>query len=227
MDLIIFDCDGVLVDSEVIAARVVADHLAALLPGSIDPDTLQARFAGMSDAAMFRALSDEHDVVFPDDFHDRIRKSTDRALADELNPIQGVADALAGLTLPMAVASNSRVARLRQSLKTTDLAHLFGDRLFGADLVDRPKPAPDIYLLAARTMGTAPSRCLVVEDSVPGVTAAVAAGMTVIGFLGAGHIRPGHDRRLQDAGAVTAIDHMNALAATIDRLSRSTAPAAS
>lgn len=226
MDLIIFDCDGVLVDSEVIAARVVADHLSVHLPEPMNADTVQARFAGLSDAAMFRTLSAEHDVVFPDDFHDRIGKSTDRALADELNPIEGVAEALAGLSLPMAVASNSRVARLHRSLNTTGLVHLFEDRLFGADLVDQPKPAPDIYLLAARTMGVAPSRCLVVEDSVPGVTAAVAAGMTVIGFLGASHVRPGHDQRLRNAGAATAIDHMDALVATIDRLSRSTAPAA-
>lgn len=211
MEAIIFDCDGVLVDSEIIASRVVADLVGRHLPGGLPTEEFMVRFAGRKDDEILEELAAESGIAFPDDMLARIEAAIDDALIAELRPVPGVAEALAGIDLPMAVASNSPRDRIMRSLDRAGIRHLFGGRICSADEVARPKPAPDVYRLAARLLDTDPRRCLAVEDSPFGVTAAAAAGMTVIGFLGGAHIMPGHDIKLLAAGAIDLAHGMAAL----------------
>ncbi|MDP5667087.1 HAD-IA family hydrolase [Pseudomonas aeruginosa] len=134
--------------------------------------------------------------------------------------IDALATALLALDLPVAVASNSRRHSLERSLARAGLSELIGERLASADMVALPKPAPDVYLHAASLLGVAPERCLVVEDSSTGTRAALAAGMRVIGFVGAGHIPAGHAEVLRELGAIAIVEHMRELPETVARLRR-------
>ena len=118
------------------------------------------------------------------------------------------------------MASNSRRHSLERSLARAGLSELIGERLASADMVALPKPAPDVYLHAASLLGVAPERCLVVEDSSTGTRAALAAGMRVIGFVGAGHIPAGHAEVLRELGAIAIVEHMRELPETVARLRR-------
>ena len=138
----------------------------------------------------------------------------------QVQPIPGAREALLALDLPVAVASNSRRHSLERSLARAGLSELIGERLASADMVALPKPAPDVYLHAASLLGVAPERCLVVEDSSTGTRAALAAGMRVIGFVGAGHIPAGHAQVLRELGAIAIVEHMRELPETVARLRR-------
>ncbi len=116
------------------------------------------------------------------------------------------------------MASNSRRHNVESSLARAGLTERVAGNIFSADMVVSPKPAPDVYLLAAERMGVAPARCLVVEDSPTGVRAALGAGMQVIGFTGASHIPPGHPKTLLDLGVIAVIEHMDRLQETVARL---------
>lgn len=217
-DLVVFDCDGVLVDSEVLANRAVAELLSGWIPG-LDMGAFSTRFAGVSDAEIIEVLAEEHGVAFPDDLERRVDDAIDALLLAELRPIPGVADALAAIPGPKAVASNSPHHRVVASLGRAGITRHFGDRLFTADTVANPKPAPDVYRLAAETLGADPARCLAVEDSVSGVTAARTAGMTVIGFTGASHTWPEHATALRQAGAANTVAAMADLPPALAALS--------
>ncbi|WP_181257223.1 HAD family hydrolase [Pseudaminobacter soli (ex Li et al. 2025)] len=201
IDLVIFDCDGVLVDSEILAAQVTCQTLDAIgLTMSVE-DTISS-LVGLDAMAARRKLETIHGVPLPVDFEARLAERLDHAFNTQLKPIAGIAELLRGLDQPYCVASNSGRERLRCTFAATGLAPLVEGRVFSADDVARGKPAPDLFLYAAKTMGgVPPERCLVIEDSVTGVTAARAAGMRVIGFCGGGHILPGHDQRLLSLGA--------------------------
>src|SRR5580704_7492094 len=136
----------------------------------------------------------------------------------QLPPIEGVAEALASLTLPICVASSSNLEQIRQKLEITGLLGRFGEHLFSATMVARGKPAPDLFLYAAQHLMTAPDRCLIIEDSPAGIDAALAAGMTAIGFAGGSHCGPEHGVRLQRHGAALVMDHILELATTIAKL---------
>lgn len=211
MEALIFDCDGVLVDSEVIAEATLAQQLSLLLPDI--PENVALRQAlGMTTAAILARLERQSAHRLPADALERIDSAIEARLAEELRSVEGVAATLARIDLPLAIVSNSRRRRVLASLAVTGLDARLGEvPLFTADEVERPKPAPDLYLLAARQMGRAPGDCLVVEDSVSGVTAAHAAGMTVIGFTGASHIEEGHAERLLEAGAWRVLPAMHGL----------------
>ncbi|WP_372424449.1 HAD-IA family hydrolase [Salinarimonas chemoclinalis] len=196
---VIFDCDGVLVDSEHPADRAVAQVLAASCPG-LDVAGYVARFRGWNHRDSAAALAAERGATFPEDLDARVIAAVDAAVAHAA-PMPGVRAAVAGLALPRAVASNSPLARLRRSLARADLLDLFAPHVYAAEMVARPKPAPDLYRHAARALGVAPDDCLVVEDNLRGVRAACAAGMRVVGFLGGAHARPGDEAALLDAGA--------------------------
>lgn len=209
--LVIFDCDGVLVDSEMIASRVLAAAVTEL-GHPLTPEDCRARFTGKSIASVFAELS--KDIPLPDGFADTLRARDKAAFAAELAAVDGVAetiDAIQAIGAPMCVASSGRLEKIRHSLTLTGLIGRFDGHLFSAEQVAHGKPAPDLFLFAAREMGAAPADCVVVEDSVAGIQAARAAGMRVLGFAGASHCGPGYGDMLRGAGAETVIDHMRVL----------------
>ena len=206
-DLIIFDCDGVLIDSEPISCRTDAACLAEI-GIAISAEEIMDRYLGISAAAMFADIEARTGRSLPADFADTLRGRIAAAFETDLMPMQGVEAALHLLPVRRCVASSSAPERLRHSLSLTGLLRYFAPHVFSATQVPRGKPAPDLFLFAATAMQAAPEACLVVEDSVPGVQAALAAGMRVIGFTGGGHCRPGHSERLRAAGACVVCDDM-------------------
>lgn len=188
-DLVIFDCDGVLVDSEIISTSVLFDlFVQSDIP--IDQPTIYRRFLGRSMASMRSVLTEEYGVAMTDDHLEFVRLKMRERFARELKPVPGVAEALARIGVPFCVASSSSPERIRLSLGMTGLASFFEPHVFSATMVEHGKPAPDLFLHAARQMGVAPGRCVVVEDSPAGVMAAQAAKMRVFGFTGGGHAEP-------------------------------------
>ena len=211
MTLVIFDCDGVLVDSEVLFNRIAAEEFTRCgVP--MDTETAIARYTGISAPSMIASVEAETGKTIPEDFAQRCRARANEVFDSELEAIAGIDAVLSDHAPHRCVASSSSPARIRRSLKSTDLYRYFADeRIFSAVMVENGKPAPDLFLHAAATIGAAPADCIVVEDSQPGVQAAVAAGMTVLGFIGASHIRDGHADRLRDTGADHIFDDMTAL----------------
>jgi len=211
--LLIFDCDGVLVDSEPLACQVDAEVLTALgLPYTADDIVRQ--FVGKSMKDMIARIEADHGRTLPADFAERINRTLFARFETELRPIAGVREAILSLPHPRCVASSSVPERIALSLRVTGLADLF-DAVFSATQVDRGKPAPDLFLFAAQQMGIRPEDCLVIEDSPAGVQAAIAAGMRVIGFIGGGHCGPEHAERLRQAGAPIVIERMAGLPAIV------------
>ena len=154
-------------------------------------------------------------MALNDAFHQSLRQRIMDAFEVESLTIDGIAAVLAAHDGPLCVASGSRPERVRRCLEIVSLLHHFDPHIFSATQVARGKPAPDLFLFAAREMGEAPEDCLVIEDSVHGVNAAIAAGMRVIGFIGGSHCGPHQARRLLDAGAARVISHMRELPALI------------
>jgi HAD superfamily hydrolase (TIGR01509 family) len=198
--LIIFDCDGVLVDSEPIAARVLATE-ASRVGIHISAEDCLRRFTGVSMKAVLAALEADLGQPLPKDFESRVREADFAAFRSELKPMEGIQASLQELPLRKCVASSGSIEKIRFTLGVTGLLPLFEPHLFSADMVARGKPAPDLFLHAAREMATASSQCIVIEDSVAGVTAALAAGMRVFGFVGGGHCLDGYREKLEAAGA--------------------------
>ena len=180
-ELVIFDCDGVLVDSERLAVRTEVEVLAALGWPLSERDVIE-RFVGRSPGYMRSAI--EHQLGHPIDFDRLFMQRHDEVFERELQAVDGVAALLDALTGPVCVASSGTPERIRHSLELVGLADRFGDRIFSASEVAHGKPAPDLFLHAAATMGAEPARCAVIEDSVPGVEAGCAAGMTVFAYAG-------------------------------------------
>lgn len=214
-DLIIFDCDGVLVDSEIITCRVDARELNRL-GFRISADEVGARFTGRPTQEMLSELEAEQGIPLPADFCDHLLACVLDSFASELLAVPNVAAALERISVPVCVASSSDVERIEESLRLTGLIGFFGRRIFSAQMVVRGKPFPDLFELAAGTLGTAPVGCLVIEDSPSGVAAAIAAGMTVYGYAGASHCQDGHATRLTAAGATLVFDDMADLPALIE-----------
>lgn len=217
--LTIFDCDGVLVDSEIIAARVDAGLLATI-GFKIRPEELAERFAGSTTEEIFRAAAAELGRAVPDGLIDKAESETDRRLKAEVKAIDGAKEMLDAVEGPRCVCSNSRRARLEVSLRKAGLfgrlePHIFSAREIGAG---RGKPDPDVFLHAAERFEVDPAQVLVVEDSVSGVTGAVRAGMRVVGFTGASHSFPGHADLLTDAGAITVVSRLHDVPATLTAL---------
>lgn len=187
-DLVIFDCDGVLVDSEVLSLEDLGARLTEQ-GWAIDAAEVAERFMGRSGAVVEAGFLAATGRPLPPGFIDRFHAALIDRFHDGLKPIEGVGAALARLDVPCCLASTSAPHRIRLSLRLTGLEAFFADRIFDASMVARGKPAPDLFLLAARRMGVDPSRCLVIEDSPSGIVAAKAAGMTAWGFVGGSHYR--------------------------------------
>jgi len=199
-DLIIFDCDGVLVDSEVLSCRCLSEVLAGY-GISLGLDQALDLFLGRS----MTAVLDHYKTIGrldPERFSAELRAGVRAAFLSALCPIEGVSSVLEGLQIPHCVASSSDLDRISFSLSLTGLASHFDGRLYTSQMVERGKPAPDLFLHAAERMQADPSRTLVIEDSISGVRAGKAAGMTVWGFVGGSHYQSrGGKAILREAGA--------------------------
>jgi HAD superfamily hydrolase (TIGR01509 family) len=189
-DLIIFDCDGVLVDSEVISCRVHADVLTRF-GYPISADEVHRRFLGRT--ARDAAAEVERELGRPlgETYELERRTALLAALADTVEAIPHLHDALDAIETRLCVASSAAHDKIFTTLSRTGLYERFAPNIFSGTQVSNGKPAPDLFLFAARQMAALPARCVVIEDSIPGVTGALAAGMTVLGFYGASHCRPG------------------------------------
>jgi HAD superfamily hydrolase (TIGR01509 family) len=212
--MVIFDCNGVLVDSEPIASAVLADALTrAGFP--INADGVARRYHGRRPADVFAAVEAAMGKKLPRDFAAGVTVDTLRRFRADLRALPHVTHALTWVRGPKAVASSSPLDRIRTGLEVAGLLRFFEARLFSASDVPRGKPAPDLFRFAATRMRVEPASCIVIEDSVPGVTAAVAAGMTAIGFVG-GNQTPGRlAQDLVNAGARTVIADMRMLKGAI------------
>ncbi len=207
-EAVIFDCDGVLVDSEPITNRVLRDMLNEQ---GLDFDlarTMQT-FVGRSVKNAIPEIEDWIGRALPGDWHPEFCRRRDEALASEVGPvdgIHGVIEQLRAAGIPFAVASGADRPKMRITLGRTGLLGHFEDRMFGSDMVERTKPAPDVYLLAMRSLQLDPARVVVIEDTPTGTRAGVAAGATVYGLAGLMPSAP-----LHDAGAALTFKHLREL----------------
>ena len=219
-DLIIFDCDGVLVDSEVISCRA---HAATLNRHGypITEDQVFDRFLGRSMRQATLEVEAELGRSLPDDFHNQVYAEIFRSFAVSLEATPHIGEALAAITRPVCVASSGPPEKISASLNRVGLYDRFAPHIFSAVQVKHGKPAPDLFLFAAEQMKVPPARCLVIEDSVSGIAAARAAGMTVLGYYGGSHCRPGHADTLRDAGAAAIFDDMRQLPEMIREIAAS------
>lgn len=183
VELVIFDCDGVLIDSERIAVRTDVQVLATLGWIMTEAECIE-RFVGLSDRSIKAAIEAHLGIALADDWDKKFQSLYRDAFTSELTPVPGVVEALDRITLPTCVASSSSHDKLRFTLGLTGLYERFAGRIFSAYDVARGKPAPDLFLHAASHMGVEPAACAVVEDSRYGVQAARAAGMRAFGFAG-------------------------------------------
>jgi HAD superfamily hydrolase (TIGR01509 family) len=213
--LLIFDCDGVLVDSEVVALS----ELSAIMAEHGHPMDIAAcgeAFLGRQSDDIARAIAAIVGRPLPEQAA-QMRARMLARLEREVAAVPGTTEVLARLDGPRCVASSSDPERIRKTLRWAGLDGYFGDDIFSGLEVAHGKPAPDLFLHAAARMGFAPADCTVVEDSVAGVAAGVAAGMRVIGFTGGLHTDPGHAARLAAAGAGEIIADMRALPEALAR----------
>jgi HAD superfamily hydrolase (TIGR01509 family) len=207
--LVIFDCDGVLVDSERITNRVFADMLNEL-GLAVTLEFMFERFVGNSFARCLDLVAQMLGRPPPPDFADQFHRRTRAALVAEVAPVPGIVSALDHVGLPYCVASSGEHEKMRATLGAAGLLHRLEGKLYSVTEVARGKPAPDIFIHAAKRMGVPPSACAVVEDTPTGVAAGVAAGMTVFGYAA---LIPAD--RLLAAGALCTFDDMNRLPALL------------
>ena len=204
-DLVIFDCDGVLVDSERIGVRIDVRVLGELGWTLTEADVIE-RFVGRSEAYMVSEIEARLGRPLPEGWDNQFDALYREAFEAELAPVDGVVAALDAITAPTCVASSSTHERLRYTLGLTGLLERFDGRIFSAEEVRNGKPAPDLFLHAAASLGADPARCAVVEDSRYGVEAARAAGMRAFGY--AGGLTPADRLRGE---ATTVFDDMDEL----------------
>lgn len=212
--MVIFDCNGVLVDSEPLAAAVAAAEFTRVgFP--VTPEIIARYFTGRRAVDMCADMEAASDRKLPPNFGPNLAAAILERFRTDLRPMPHAAYALTWLRGPRCVASSSTRDRIRFSLETTDLLRFFEPALFSGVAVPRGKPAPDLFLHAAARMGVAPADCIVVEDSGVGIMGAVAAGMTAIGFVGGGQAGPDLSAELAGAGARAVIADMRALKSTV------------
>jgi HAD superfamily hydrolase (TIGR01509 family) len=225
-DLVIFDCDGVLVDSEIIAARVEAE-LLTLAGYEISAEEIAETYAGLTFKDILMRIEEKSKIPFQVSLIDRAEELVDRKLRGEVRAIDGVREAVAAVTVQRCICSNSRTERIEFMLEKVHLLPFFAGRIFSAleTPTGKTKPAPDVFLFAAEKLNANPANTFVIEDSVHGVHGAKAAGMRVIGFTGAAHSYPGHADLLTEAGAETVIRRWAELKGVIAALSEWSADA--
>lgn len=211
---IIFDCDGVLVDSEILTAEFEAELLRHF-GVHLSSDVIKERFAGRTARGQWLELAAEYKLVLPEDFLEYRKRHAMENFTRRLRPVAHVSETLGKLTAKLSVASNSEQDMLHLKLRVTGLIGHFGDRILSVDHVARPKPAPDLYREALAKAGIPRLESIVVEDTPTGIAAAMAAGISVLGFVGASHNTPETPTKLKDAGAFAVIDDMRRLPAIV------------
>lgn len=212
--MIIFDCNGVLVDSEPIAMSVAAEELQRV-GFRVTPEIVARYFTGRRPSDMFAEVEAATGIKLPHGFADFVAAKTLKRLRDEVRTMPHVVHALTWVRGPKAVASSSPLDRVRASLECTDLLRFFEPNIYSASHVTAGKPAPDLFQHVAGCTGRNPADCIVVEDSPAGVSAAVAAGMTAIGFVGGGHAALNLGSHLTAAGAKMVIADMRGLKSAV------------
>jgi len=217
---LIFDFDGVIADSEVLAGTILAKFVNDLGLATTLNEALN-RYGGKRWSDILAAVEDGFGQKLPEGFSERLKEATLSSFRQDLRAIEGVADFLKQFReLPHCVASSSSLDRLILCLDILGLTKEFGDFVFSAEMVPRGKPFPDVFLLAAERMKVNPLDCIVIEDSANGVRAGVAAGMTVIGLCAASHLQPGHAQRLMAAGASYSANSWNEVSVIVSALCR-------
>jgi len=218
--LVIFDCDGVLIDSEAVSSRI--EHDALRRQGCLisREEYLELSLGRSDEDELWRSLALSWDIELPKGFSDMIRAEINEALRSELQPIDGVMEMLEQLSCEKCIASGASPERLELTLGLTGLSGEFTGRCFSGHMVSRGKPFPDVFLLAARSMGYSPRNCIVVEDSTNGVKAAISAGMTVFGFTGASHCLPSLGDELRALGCREVFFDLRDLPALLREFSR-------
>ncbi|MEQ1942188.1 HAD family phosphatase [Mesorhizobium sp. VNQ89] len=205
-DLVIFDFDGTLVDSEFVAARIEAE-LITKAGYEITGQELSELYAGLTFKDILLRIEEVSSIPLKASLIDEAEEVVDKRLRAEVRAIEGARSAVAAVAAKRAICSNSRADRVRFMAEKSGLGPLFGEHIYSSlDVVGgKPKPAPDVFLFAARKLDADPAKTFVVEDSVHGIAGAKVAGMRVIGFTGASHSYPGHADVLTEAGAETVI----------------------
>ena len=198
IDLVIFDCDGVLIDSELISAQMLIAELATL-GVQVNLDYVARHFLGRSYPTVMAQIRSDFALNLPPSFEDAYRARLLAAFERSLSVMPGVTEVLQDMALPFCIATSSSPRRVEQSLRMTGLWPLAEGRVFTASEVARGKPAPDLFLHSAARTGVQPARCLVVEDSLTGIRAARAAGMEVWRFVGGSHLGAETEPEPQDA----------------------------
>jgi len=206
--LVIFDCDGVLVDSEYIIASVEAE-LFTKFGYPLTPEEDIRRFSGKSQKSTLETIEKEIGTKLPGNFGATLESEISKALSERLSSITGV-DSVLNIIPQKCVASSSTYPQIKKSLQVTGLKkHFIDDNIFSTSMVQNGKPSPDIFIYAAEKMGISRSNCVVIEDSIAGVTAAKAAGIKVLGFVGGSHIvDKSHADKLMGVGASRVFDNM-------------------
>jgi HAD superfamily hydrolase (TIGR01509 family) len=189
---IFFDCDGVLIDSEILYARVGVQHQKEVFGIEEDTASYNRRYCGLGVEPFLKAFRERVQRPLPEGFAEEMVRRQREAFRTQLERVAYVKEVIEQLNLPSCVASNTPLETLRLCLTQTGLYDLFAPHIYSAQMVAHGKPAPDLFLLAAEKMGADPSECLVIEDGPYGVTAAKAAGMRVFGFTGGSHCYPGY-----------------------------------
>lgn len=216
--LTIFDCDGVLIDSEIISATVTAEILND--EGiAMTAEEVTSRFAGLASGEMEAILSEETGLPVSGRIKERIQAEFDRRIV-HVKAVPGIGDLLDALDGPRCVGSNADSAYLKRALTSAGLYDRFKPYVFSAGEVGtrKGKPDPNVFLHAAHELGIAPSETIVIEDSFAGVSAAVRAGMRAIGFTGGAHSWPGHADALMEAGAETVVRRHSDILAVVEAL---------
>jgi HAD superfamily hydrolase (TIGR01509 family) len=209
--LIIFDCDGVLVDSEPLAMRILLATISEA-GGDINSATAYRAFLGKSLASICELLRRDYGLDIGAAALEHMRERLYATISRELQPMAGIDHALRNLKQRYCVASSSQLERIRLSLAVTGLCSYFDANVFSATMVNYGKPAPDLFLYAARHMEVEPADCIVVEDSPAGIAAALDAGMNAFGFTGGSHARSiSHHLALEEVGALLVFDDMHEL----------------
>ena len=218
MDVVIFDCDGVLIDSETIAHEIEMKAVKGL-GLDFDPEIYRSKFQGLAVKSWRKFLDEDHRAQLgrplPDLFIENLCSEISRRILSDIRPIDGAVAAVRAFGRAKGVASSSPDHELKGKIAGLGLADDFGEHVYSGDDVEHGKPAPDLFLLAASRLEIAPARCLVIEDSGHGVAAGVAAGMTVWGFVGGPHCSLDQRERLQQKGAKRIFSHMAEIAVAL------------
>lgn len=208
--LLIFDCDGVLIESERLANEVEVQALQSM-GHDITLDEYMDLALGRQNELVAKLLAEEKRIHLPENFWEEMAVELAATFEKELQPVRGVREVLQMLSLPKCVASSSTVERLKHTLQITGLLEFFPEAVFSTQFVKEGKPAPDIYLYAAQKMGIPPAECLVIEDSLAGVEAGLRAGMEVWGFCGAQHITSKRRQFIEKSGVTHVFEDMHDL----------------